>query len=59
MRACYSGNVPTLSGADLLASYTFVELCFRWSLNNSEGSEHMLNSRKYPLEIQASFLVNI
>uniref|UniRef100_A0A1A9WDB1 Alpha-carbonic anhydrase domain-containing protein n=1 Tax=Glossina brevipalpis TaxID=37001 RepID=A0A1A9WDB1_9MUSC len=53
LRACFSGNTPTLSGADLLASYTFVELCFRWSALNSEGSEHMINYRKFPLELQA------
>lgn len=53
VRAAYSGNVPTLSGADLLASYTFVEINFRWSFLNSEGSEHMINYRKFPLELQA------
>lgn len=53
VRAAFAGNIPTISGADLLASYTFVELCFRWSLQNNEGSEHMLNYRKFPLELQA------
>ncbi|XP_054728749.1 carbonic anhydrase 1-like [Anastrepha obliqua] len=53
LRACYSGNTPTVSGADLLACYTFVELCFRWSLLSNDGSEHMLNYRKFPLELQA------
>uniref|UniRef100_A0A1I8M9M3 Alpha-carbonic anhydrase domain-containing protein n=1 Tax=Musca domestica TaxID=7370 RepID=A0A1I8M9M3_MUSDO len=53
LRASFSGNTPTLSGADLLASYTFVELCFHWSQSNSEGSEHMLNYRHYPTELQA------
>ncbi|XP_067640046.1 putative carbonic anhydrase 3 [Eurosta solidaginis] len=53
MRACYSGNTPTVSGADLLACYTFVELCFRWSLLGNDGSEHMMNYRKFPLELQA------
>ncbi|TMW51208.1 hypothetical protein DOY81_003685, partial [Sarcophaga bullata] len=53
VKATFAGNTPTLSGADLLASYTFVELCFRWSLLNSEGSEHMINYRKFPLELQA------
>nr|XP_036221486.1 putative carbonic anhydrase 3 isoform X2 [Bactrocera oleae] len=53
LRACFSGNTPTVSGADLLACYTFVELCFRWSLLSNDGSEHMLNYRKFPLELQA------
>ncbi|XP_075156107.1 putative carbonic anhydrase 3 [Haematobia irritans] len=53
VKAAFEGNTPTLSGADLLASYTFVELCFRWSLLNNEGSEHMINYRRYPMELQA------
>ncbi|XP_013108105.2 carbonic anhydrase-like [Stomoxys calcitrans] len=53
IRAAFEGNTPTISGADLLVSYTFVELCFRWSLWNNEGSEHMLNYRRFPMEIQA------
>ncbi|XP_073833558.1 putative carbonic anhydrase 3 [Musca autumnalis] len=52
IRADFTGNTPTLSGADLLASYSFVELCFRWSLSNGEGSEHMLNYRHFPMELQ-------
>lgn len=35
-----------------MASYTFVQICFRWSILNSEGSEHMLNYQKFPLELQ-------
>lgn len=53
VKANFSGNTPTLSGADLLASYSFVEICFRWSLLNNEGSEHMLNYQKFSLELQA------
>ncbi|XP_034102039.1 carbonic anhydrase 5A, mitochondrial [Drosophila albomicans] len=52
LRAQFRSNVPTISGADLLTSYTFVELCFHWGWSNSEGSEHTLNNRKYPLEMQ-------
>lgn len=52
LRAEFRSNVPTISGADLLASYTFVELSFHWGWSNSEGSEHTLNNRKYPLEVQ-------
>uniref|UniRef100_A0A1A9WHK5 Alpha-carbonic anhydrase domain-containing protein n=1 Tax=Glossina brevipalpis TaxID=37001 RepID=A0A1A9WHK5_9MUSC len=53
LRACFSGDAPTLRGANLLANYTFVEIRFRWSAINSEGSEHMVNYRKFPLELQA------
>ncbi|EDW01137.1 GH21268 [Drosophila grimshawi] len=52
LRAKFRSNVPTVSGADLLASYTFVELCFHWGWSNSEGSEHTFNNRKFPLEMQ-------
>ncbi|XP_037936350.1 putative carbonic anhydrase 3 isoform X2 [Teleopsis dalmanni] len=52
LRAAFSGNIPTIGGADLLASYCFVEIRFRWCLLNSEGSEHMINFKKFPMEIQ-------
>ncbi|KAH8390060.1 hypothetical protein KR200_006176 [Drosophila serrata] len=52
LRAQFRGNAPTISGADLLASYTFVELRFHWGWCNSEGSEHTINHRKFPLEMQ-------
>lgn len=53
VKATFEGNTPTLSGADLFASYTFVEICFRWSSFNNDGSEHMLDYAKFPLELQA------
>ncbi|XP_017054048.1 uncharacterized protein LOC108096720 [Drosophila ficusphila] len=52
LRAQFHGNAPTISGADLLASYTFLELRFHWGWCNSEGSEHTINHRKFPLEMQ-------
>ncbi|ALC40624.1 CG12309 [Drosophila busckii] len=52
LRAQFRANAPTLSGADLLANYTFMELSFHWGWSNSEGSEHTINHRKYPLEMQ-------
>ncbi|KAH8367229.1 hypothetical protein KR084_009065 [Drosophila pseudotakahashii] len=52
LRAQFHGNAPTVSGADLLASYTFLELRFHWGWCNSEGSEHTINHRKFPLEMQ-------
>ncbi|XP_034653148.1 carbonic anhydrase 1 [Drosophila subobscura] len=52
LRAQFRGNRPTISGADLLASYTFVEVRFHWGWCNSEGSEHTLNHRKFPMEMQ-------
>ncbi|EDW47297.1 GM21232 [Drosophila sechellia] len=52
LRAQFHGNAPTISGADLLASYTFLELRFHWGWCNSEGSEHTINHRKFPLEVQ-------
>ncbi|KAH8304351.1 hypothetical protein KR059_007113 [Drosophila kikkawai] len=52
LRAQFRGNAPTISGADLLACYTFVEVRFHWGWCNSEGSEHTINHRKFPLEMQ-------
>ncbi|EDW35506.1 GL17304 [Drosophila persimilis] len=52
LRAQFHGNTPTISGADLLASYTFVEVRFHWGWCNSEGSEHTFNHRKFPMEMQ-------
>ncbi|XP_017148562.2 carbonic anhydrase 1 [Drosophila miranda] len=52
LRAQFHGNTPTISGADLLASYSFVEVRFHWGWSNSEGSEHTFNHRKFPMEMQ-------
>ncbi|CAD7090077.1 unnamed protein product [Hermetia illucens] len=56
LKAHYVCNQPILSGADLLESYSFVSLCFRWSALDNEGSEHSINDRKYPLEMQATHI---
>ncbi|XP_055389540.1 carbonic anhydrase 1-like isoform X2 [Condylostylus longicornis] len=52
LKANFSCNVPTISGADLLENYKFLNLCFRWSILDDQGSEHSINNKKYPVELQ-------
>ncbi|XP_013097369.2 putative carbonic anhydrase 3 [Stomoxys calcitrans] len=46
---------PRISGGPLPAdeTYQFENLHFHWGANNSLGSEHVLNNRRYPMEVHA------
>ncbi|XP_017868346.1 PREDICTED: putative carbonic anhydrase 3 [Drosophila arizonae] len=53
LRACFAGDTPFVDGADLLCSFAFHEISFRWSWHeNATGSEHSLNNEHFPLEMQ-------
>ncbi|KAJ9583187.1 hypothetical protein L9F63_022458 [Diploptera punctata] len=41
-----------LSGGELRGTYDLKEIQFRWGPNNSSGTEHALNGRKFSLEAQ-------
>lgn len=45
-------NKVQFSGASLLYSYTFEALFIRYDLKDESGSEHRINSRAYPAELQ-------
>lgn len=47
---------PFLSGGPLKEKYNFFNVRFRWGPNDSEGSEHMINSIQYAMELQAAFI---
>ncbi|KAG5872755.1 hypothetical protein JTB14_016192 [Gonioctena quinquepunctata] len=47
---------PSLTGGPLTEHYNFHNLRFRWGANDHEGSEHMVNSTKFAMELQAAFV---
>ncbi|XP_057669671.1 carbonic anhydrase 13-like [Diorhabda carinulata] len=47
---------PTIVGGPLEEEYRFVNLRLRWGSNDFEGSEHMINSVKFAMELQAAFV---
>ncbi|XP_023014175.1 carbonic anhydrase 2 [Leptinotarsa decemlineata] len=51
-----SGRSPSLVGGPLAEDYSFVNARFRWGPNDHEGSEHMVNSTRFAMELQAAFV---
>lgn len=51
-----NGKRPSLFGGPLKEDYNFLNIRFRWGPNDIEGSEHMINSAKFALELQAAFI---
>lgn len=47
---------PSLYGGPLDDEYRFINLRFRWGPNDHEGSEHMVSSTRYAMELQAAFI---
>eukprot|EP00092_Neocalanus_flemingeri_P037332 GFUD01040656.1.p1 GENE.GFUD01040656.1~~GFUD01040656.1.p1 ORF type:complete len:397 (+),score=114.55 GFUD01040656.1:155-1345(+) len=45
-----SGN-PTMTGGNLQSEYQLVQLHFHWGDTDHTGSEHTINSRRFPLEM--------
>lgn len=43
--------VPNIVGGPLLDEYTFQSLHFHWGTDDSSGSEHSLNNKKYVMEM--------
>ncbi|XP_052842229.1 LOW QUALITY PROTEIN: carbonic anhydrase 2 [Drosophila gunungcola] len=52
LRAVFPGRTPSIDGGDLLGRFDFREISFRWSWSNSSGSEHTVDHRHSPLEMQ-------
>ena len=42
----------TISGANLPETFYLVQFHFHWGYNSFQGSEHTIDERKYPLEVQ-------
>ena len=43
------------SGSNLNETFKLAQFHFHWGENNYEGSEHYLNTKKYPLEVKFYF----
>lgn len=41
----------SISGADLKTTYKLAQIHFHWGENNYQGSEHLLDDEKFPLEV--------
>ncbi|KAH8369974.1 hypothetical protein KR093_001719, partial [Drosophila rubida] len=52
LHAAYAGEMPCIYGCDLLGSFSFYEISFRWSWYNGTGSEHTLDNEHFPMEMQ-------
>ncbi|EDW02461.1 putative carbonic anhydrase 3 [Drosophila grimshawi] len=52
LHAAFQGETPYIDGADLLGSFSFHEICFRWSWYSGTGSEHTLDNEHFPMEVQ-------
>ena len=44
-------NKLQISGSDFKQTYDFWQFHFHWGVNDNEGTEHFLDSRKGPLEV--------
>ncbi|XP_053670351.1 carbonic anhydrase 7-like [Anopheles nili] len=52
----WSGRTrPMMRGGPLRTTYFFEQLHFHWGPNATEGSEHMINGRQFPLEVHLVF----
>ncbi|XP_049820346.1 carbonic anhydrase 1 isoform X2 [Aethina tumida] len=47
---------PILKGGPLLHDYVFGNVTLRWGPTDDEGSEHMLDAKRYAMEMQLSFI---
>lgn len=46
----------SVSGSDMKdAKFNLVGAHFHWGWNDYQGSEHLINEKKYPLEVKANF----
>lgn len=51
---CWNRNAsPKICGGPLKETYRFDSLRFRWGPGEEEGSEHLIDSRRYAMEVQA------
>ncbi|GAU90911.1 hypothetical protein RvY_03263 [Ramazzottius varieornatus] len=46
-----SSYLPTLSKGGLAADYAFTQLHFHWGTTSLRGSEHVINDKRFPLEL--------
>lgn len=51
VQATFLTGTSNISGGGLPSRFQAVQLHFHWGSENSRGSEHQVNGRKYPMEI--------
>ncbi|XP_063909705.1 carbonic anhydrase 1-like isoform X2 [Zophobas morio] len=49
------GRKPIICGGPLCDEYKLFSMRFRWGPNDEEGSEHMIDMRRYAMELQVTF----
>ncbi|EEZ98483.1 carbonic anhydrase 1 isoform X1 [Tribolium castaneum] len=50
-----NGRKPTVCGGPLCDEYKLFSIRFRWGPNDEEGSEHMIDMRRYAMELQVTY----
>ncbi|RZB40212.1 carbonic anhydrase 1, partial [Asbolus verrucosus] len=50
-----NGRKPILCGGPLCDEYKLFCMRFRWGPNDEEGSEHMIDMRRYAMELQVTY----
>ena len=48
-----NNNVISLKGSDLNETFYLKNFHFHWGYNNFQGSEHFIDSKKFPLEVKS------
>ena len=48
-------NMPYATGSNLNGSYAFSGFHWHWGFSDHQGSEHLLEGNKYPMEIHMAF----
>lgn len=57
MFACWENDArPKICGGPFTDTYEFYNLVFRWGPTDVEGSEHMIDSKRYAMEVQATHI---
>lgn len=53
LKVTYKDLRPFIRGGPLKKIFQLQEIRFRWGPNDYEGTEHMINHKRYALELQA------
>jgi len=46
-----SNPVPSITGSNYGKVFSLAQFHFHWGFNAYQGSEHLINYQKYPLEV--------
>ena len=47
----------SIKGSNLNETFNLTRFHFHWGYNDYQGSEHLVNSKKYPLEVNLKALI--